>query len=789
MKKFISALSSFVIAATAMGSTFAVSTDAATNTDVSETIFAFRSGEDKLDTVKIEAGKEAIVPVQMYIPQSSGFNQLSLKFTINGDKTLGQGSITAPDKSEVKNFKYAFGNYGIEAIADSGECVGFPDPCCLDSGWANGKKKFAGFANTAGMTQFTDYAMNVSYIANHAITREGGAVDIDAYAPWEAAGKPAYDSYTPVTTWTEDETWAYDIPFMDFKLKVPATVPEGEYVLDIYTGEYALCNTSALYDDAGKMLPDDQLTFAKSSVSGANPADKDNSIAKKFSSKPLKIVVGNPQPGQTDPTVTSTTTTTPQTTPGGSTVDTTGKIIYNLIPRGKEFTQVADNQTGNNTYNAKAGEDITIDWTVKNDGGTAGMQMFFDFSQVTYKDGNDDDADAYKVSPQVNDKAAAGVVAYNFGGATEMKAKDDQVIYSFNITAPSKDGTYAVGLKEGDADLINKVVPKDQSKPYEFIFHGLNIVVGENPGTPTSTTITTTSTTPQGGETVDPTGKIIYNLVPRDKEFTQLENNQTGNNVYNSKGDEEIIIDWTVRQDGGTAGMQMFFDFSQVTYKSGNDDDADAYKVSPQVNDKAAAGVVAYNFGGATEMKAKDDQVIYSFVVQVPKEKGSYVVDLKKNDADLINKVVPKDQSKPYEFIFHGLEIVVGDVPQDTTTTTTTTTSTTTITTTTSTTTSTTTTTTTTSTTPAPKDELLWGDANCDGKVKINDVVLINRSLAGTATLSDQGKTNADVVYNGTVDMNDVDKIKEFLAWLIPHSELGDSVRSSGLGYVNELGW
>jgi hypothetical protein len=37
--------------------------------------------------------------------------------------------------------------------------------------------------------------------------------------------------------------------------------------------------------------------------------------------------------------------------------------------------------------------------------------------------------------------------------------------------------------------------------------------------------------------------------------------------------------------------------------------------------------------------------------------------------------------------------------------------------------------------------------------------------------------------------MNDVDKIKEFLAWLIPHSELGDSVRSSGLGYVNELGW
>ena len=48
-----------------------------------------------------------------------------------------------------------------------------------------------------------------------------------------------------------------------------------------------------------------------------------------------------------------------------------------------------------------------------------------------------------------------------------------------------------------------------------------------------------------------------------------------------------------------------------------------------------------------------------------------------------------------------------------------------------------------------------YGDVNVDGKISVADVVLLNKYLVKTATLSDEGKNNADAYLNGLLDAND----------------------------------
>ena len=84
-------------------------------------------------------------------------------------------------------------------------------------------------------------------------------------------------------------------------------------------------------------------------------------------------------------------------------------------------------------------------------------------------------------------------------------------------------------------------------------------------------------------------------------------------------------------------------------------------------------------------------------------------------------------------------------------------------------------TTTSTTETTIPDGEVLWGDSNCDKKVSIADVVLLNRHLAGTAKLSDQGAKNADVVFNGKLEPNDSKVIKGYLALFIDYKVLGNA--------------
>ncbi|MCQ2417536.1 MAG: cellulose 1,4-beta-cellobiosidase [Oscillospiraceae bacterium] len=80
-----------------------------------------------------------------------------------------------------------------------------------------------------------------------------------------------------------------------------------------------------------------------------------------------------------------------------------------------------------------------------------------------------------------------------------------------------------------------------------------------------------------------------------------------------------------------------------------------------------------------------------------------------------------------------------------------------------------------------PADDADWGNTDCSkgdtpyDRVDVADAVLLARFLAEdtTATVSAQGKLNADVVADGALNSDDVAKILKFVARSIEYSEMG----------------
>lgn len=75
-------------------------------------------------------------------------------------------------------------------------------------------------------------------------------------------------------------------------------------------------------------------------------------------------------------------------------------------------------------------------------------------------------------------------------------------------------------------------------------------------------------------------------------------------------------------------------------------------------------------------------------------------------------------------------------------------------------------------TTPTSGNVTKYGDTNCDGEVDILDVIMLNKSLLGSATLSPNGAANADVDANGKVDSTDSLNILKCVVKIIQQSEL-----------------
>ena len=85
---------------------------------------------------------------------------------------------------------------------------------------------------------------------------------------------------------------------------------------------------------------------------------------------------------------------------------------------------------------------------------------------------------------------------------------------------------------------------------------------------------------------------------------------------------------------------------------------------------------------------------------------------------------------------------------------------------------------------PAPVKDADWGNVDCSEgasykeRVNVTDAVLLARAVANDASLkdgdiTDDGKLNADVEYDGTVDKNDLTKLLQYLAKQIEYSKLG----------------
>lgn len=68
-----------------------------------------------------------------------------------------------------------------------------------------------------------------------------------------------------------------------------------------------------------------------------------------------------------------------------------------------------------------------------------------------------------------------------------------------------------------------------------------------------------------------------------------------------------------------------------------------------------------------------------------------------------------------------------------------------------------------------------FGDVNCDDSVDVSDVVLLNRFFVEDkkAKITDQGMLNADCKYDNSVDPDDATLILQYIARMIPYSQLG----------------
>lgn len=79
------------------------------------------------------------------------------------------------------------------------------------------------------------------------------------------------------------------------------------------------------------------------------------------------------------------------------------------------------------------------------------------------------------------------------------------------------------------------------------------------------------------------------------------------------------------------------------------------------------------------------------------------------------------------------------------------------------------------------KEVLKLGDLNFDGKVDMQDVMLLVDYNCGISTLSDRQRFAADVNRDGVIDCNDMQMIKRCANGEISESKLGTAVYSSGV--------
>ena len=346
-------------------------------------------------------------------------------------------------------------------------------------------------------------------------------------------------------------------------------------------------------------------------------------------------------------------TTAESDTPSSSENVPAGTIVYNFVPSGLKYTAGATNKV-----EVEKGQEVTVDLTVSNDQGTAGMQFYFTFDDnltfVRRKNGK-----AYDTSVTWNPNDYSYV--WTTPNGKEQTAADGAVMSSFVFTMPEKEGEYTIDLNENSAkpNMVRPEGPIATTPSYNYVFHGLTFVVGD--------TAAETETTPETTPTPDPANAIVYNFIPEGLTYTAGDTNT----VKVQKG-QEVTVDLTVKNDQGTAGMQFYFTFDDnltfVRRKNGK-----AYDCSVTWNPADYSYV--WTTPNGKEQTAADNAVMSSFVFTMPEKEGEYTIDLNENSAkpNMVRPEGPIATTPSYEYVFHGLTFIVGDEAAETTEPTTTT--------------------------------------------------------------------------------------------------------------------
>ena len=794
MKRFISAITSLAIAATAMGGTFALSSSAA----VDKTIIDFTTVDKTGKRVnEIEANPGDKIPLTIYVPQSSGVNNISLKLAVNGDATLGQGTVQYPELDyEVKVIKngvesYVKGQYyeteeGKKHINDAGKVAKnenlwgnygitltdakFADPYCFDSGLLEGDgwgdTNYAGKA-TNGNATFKGDAWNLMWMYDKGVTHTP-KMNADAYGAWVASGSPEYltdddmnVTYDAVTTWDTSTDWAYKYAFATATINLPSDLPDGKYEINFYDQPYynsnSIFDTDYQRDSSGAIITPQTLIYkptqTQGSISGANGAVN-------YEIKPLKIIVG--EGGGDDTTTTSkstsestTTTTISSSSSSSSSSQTvpTDTILYQFVKQGEAY---------NSTIAVEPGANVPLSLIVSNDPGTAGASLYLDFdSRLSF--GRSSKGTAYSGSFQwsPDDKG----LVWTCTDGHNQTAADGASIYNFTVKIPAdaaNGDTFKVALNEnnlpeGKSNSVRPEEPVTEKPDHKFVLQGVTLTVGE-PGTTVSSSSDTTKTTSSSSSVQNPTDAIAYQFVKNGSAYAPEIAVQAG---------DSVALNLTVSNDPGTAGASLYFDFdSRLSF--GRSSKGTAYSGSFQwsPDDKG----LVWTCTDGHNQTAADGSTIYSFTVKVPADAqpgDTFKIALNENNlpegkSNSVRPEEPVTEKPDHKFVVNGVTLKVAI---ETTTSSITTSSETTTTTTSSSTSD-------TETTTTPKQEAVWGDVDCNGTVSIADVVLLNKYLAGNAQPSAQGLINADVTHDNTPDAQDSVKIKAYLALLIEQSEL-----------------
>ena len=572
-------------------------------------------------------------------------------------------------------------------------------------------------AYSAGEQSYT--LKGVDFTTDHYISFAGKASKREGYmsgglyqmACESSQSAAKTDNYFIGCSWMnngEDYAWAGEksdsYPFYVFDTIIPADIAVGSY-------KVIFCDYNT--DSTGK---------------NDNPCPMVESQGTRYTKKDKNLTLNELTINVTGDDTTTTTTTAK---PDDKTTTTTKPPVSNADIK-CEFVEYESQKS---TITAKPGDEIDIDVNITAGGkevsaldvqfaGTGGIKL----TDVLGSAGAFTGA---KVSKNVEESRANYAT---LKGDTPMVPTDGKSAFGITVKVPAdiKEGTYTFGF--GDQCKIFK---DNTSFNYTTDFTPITITIGD----PKPDDKTTTTTTAKPDDKTTTTTKPPVSNADIKFEFVEYESQK---NTITAKAGDDIDVDVNITAGGkevsaldvqfaGTGGIKL----KDVLGSAGAFTGA---KVSKNVEESRANYAT---LKGDTPMVPTDGKSAFGITISIPKDikDGTYTFGFGEQC-----KIFKDNTSFNYTTDFTPLTIKIGNVPDDTTTTTTAKPDD-------------KTTTTTTTSTPNPDNKTIkvtmWGDANCDGKVNVADVVAIRNMAADMdAFLADagfafdkaQGRVNADVV-------------------------------------------